>query len=84
MRAVLADHPDEKTISLLAISVSHLEEHWDFELELPLGLKDEAAPPLFAANDIREAVACAICCAARSSRIPHRLPIASPQHVFLL
>src|SRR5712672_488989 len=30
-RAVLADHPDEKTISLLAISVSHLEEHWDVQ-----------------------------------------------------
>jgi hypothetical protein len=28
VRAVLADRPDEKTISLLAISVSHLEEHW--------------------------------------------------------
>ena len=27
VRGVLADHPDEKTISLLAISVSHLEEH---------------------------------------------------------
>ena len=27
VRAVLADYPDEKTISLLAISVSHLEEH---------------------------------------------------------
>src|SRR5271165_4080661 len=27
VRAVLADHPDEKIISLLAISVSHLEEH---------------------------------------------------------
>src|SRR6202011_2174281 len=40
VRAVLADHPDEKTISLLAISVSHLEEHWDVQLELPLGLKD--------------------------------------------
>src|SRR5205823_11421524 len=34
VRAVLADHPDEKTISLLAISVSHFEEHWDLELEL--------------------------------------------------
>src|SRR4029077_20093842 len=45
VRAVLADHPDEKTISLLAISVSHLEEHWDLELELPLGLKDEARRP---------------------------------------
>jgi len=45
VRAVLADHPDEKTISLLAISVSHLEEHWDLELELPLGLEDEPRRP---------------------------------------
>ena len=45
VRTVLADHPDEKTISLLAISVSHLEEHWDMQLELPLGLKDEARRP---------------------------------------
>ncbi len=45
VRAILADHPDEKTISLLAISVSHLEEHWDLALELPLGLEDEARRP---------------------------------------
>jgi DNA polymerase IV len=45
VRAVLADHPDEKTISLLAISVSHLEERWDMQLELPLGLNDEARRP---------------------------------------
>jgi DNA polymerase IV len=45
VRAILADHPDEKTISLLAISVSHLEEHWDVQLELPLGLEDEARRP---------------------------------------
>jgi DNA polymerase-4 len=45
VRALLADHPHEKTISLLAISVSHLEEHWDVELELPLGLGDEARRP---------------------------------------
>jgi DNA polymerase-4 len=45
VRAVLADHPDEKIISLLAISVSHLEDHWDVQLELPLGLKDEARRP---------------------------------------
>jgi DNA polymerase-4 len=45
VRTVLADHPDEKTISLLAISVSHLEKHWDVQLELPLGLKDEARRP---------------------------------------
>src|SRR5450631_525520 len=40
-----SDHPREKTISLLAISVSHLEERWDVELELPLGLADEARRP---------------------------------------
>src|SRR5690242_12777783 len=45
VRAVLADHPDEQTISLLAISVSNLEEHWDVQLELPLGLEDEARRP---------------------------------------
>ena len=45
VRAVLADHPDEETISLLAISVSHLEERWDMQLELPLGLNDEARRP---------------------------------------
>jgi DNA polymerase-4 len=41
VRAALADHPQEKTISLLAISVSHLEKHWRLQLELPLGLEDE-------------------------------------------
>jgi DNA polymerase-4 len=45
VRAVLAEHPDEKIISLLAISVSHLEERWDLELELPLGLGDERRRP---------------------------------------
>jgi DNA polymerase IV len=41
VRAALADHPQEKIISLLGISVSHLESHWDVQLELPLGLEDE-------------------------------------------
>jgi DNA polymerase-4 len=41
VRAVLAEYPDEKSISLLAISVSHLERHWDVQLELPLGLEDD-------------------------------------------
>lgn len=45
VRAILRDHPEEKTISLLAISVSHLEEHWDLALELPLGLADEVRRP---------------------------------------
>jgi DNA polymerase-4 len=34
VRTVLAQHPDEKTISLLAISVSNLEEHPELQLEL--------------------------------------------------
>ena len=45
VRAALADHPDEKTVSLLAISVSHLEKHWKLQLELPLGLEDETRRP---------------------------------------
>jgi DNA polymerase IV len=45
VRAVLAEHRDEKTISLLAISVSKLEKHWDLELGLPLGLQDERRRP---------------------------------------
>jgi DNA polymerase IV len=45
VRTVLADHPEDKIISLLAISVSHLEEHWDVQLELPLGLEDEERRP---------------------------------------
>jgi DNA polymerase-4 len=45
VRTVLADHPCETTISLLAISVSHLETHWDVQLELPLGLADEKRRP---------------------------------------
>jgi DNA polymerase-4 len=45
VRTVLADHPRERTISLLAISVSHLEQHWDMQLELPLGLNDEKRRP---------------------------------------
>jgi DNA polymerase IV len=45
VRAVLADYPDETTISLLAISVSHLEEHTNLQLDLPLGLEDERLRP---------------------------------------
>jgi DNA polymerase-4 len=60
VRAILADHPDEKTISLLAISVSHLEEHWDLELELPLGLADEARRPGSRRGMARWAADCAI------------------------
>jgi len=45
VRGALADHRAEKTISLLAISVSHLEAHAIVQLELPLGLPDEGRRP---------------------------------------
>lgn len=45
VRGVLADHPQERFISLLAISMSHLERSWDLQLELPLGLADERRRP---------------------------------------
>jgi DNA polymerase IV len=45
VRKVLMDHPHEKALSLLAISVSHLEEQPDLQLELPLGLQDEKLRP---------------------------------------
>ena len=45
VRAVLAGHPHEKTISLLAISVSHLEERSGLQLNLPFGLDDEKRRP---------------------------------------
>lgn len=41
----LADNPREKHISLLAISVSHLEKDPLLQLELPLGLANEARRP---------------------------------------
>jgi DNA polymerase-4 len=45
VRGVLIDHPDETTISLLAIAVSNLEAHAVVQLELPLGLEDEERRP---------------------------------------
>jgi DNA polymerase-4 len=45
VRGVLADHPHERTISLLAISVSNLEGDPRVQLELPLGLADEQRRP---------------------------------------
>jgi DNA polymerase-4 len=45
VRGVLADHPGERTISLLAISVSNLDEHGFVQLELPLGLADQGCHP---------------------------------------
>jgi DNA polymerase IV len=45
VRAGLADHPRERTISLLAISVSHLDKQPWLQLDLPLGLADEVHRP---------------------------------------
>lgn len=45
VRAGLAEHPDERTITLLAISVSHLEQERELQLEFPLGLADEKRRP---------------------------------------
>ncbi len=45
VRAVLAGHPGERTISLLAISVSNLGADEDLQLELPFGLADERRRP---------------------------------------
>jgi DNA polymerase-4 len=45
VRGVLADHPEEKTISLLAIAVSNLESDAVLQLELPLGSAGERRRP---------------------------------------
>jgi DNA polymerase-4 len=58
--ALFADHPGETSISLLAISVSHLEENWDMELELPLGLEDDARRPGSRRGMARWAADCAV------------------------
>jgi DNA polymerase-4 len=42
---VLANNLDERTVSLLAISVSHLEEDAQMQLDLPLGLADDERRP---------------------------------------
>jgi DNA polymerase-4 len=45
VRRALADYPQERTISLLAVSVSNLQEHPVVQLDLPIGLKDERRRP---------------------------------------
>jgi DNA polymerase-4 len=45
VRGILADYPDERTISLLAISVSHLETSSVLQLELPLSLAGDERRP---------------------------------------
>ena len=45
VRVALSDYPDEKTVSLLAISLSHLEQHWKLQLDFHLDLKMRSAGP---------------------------------------
>ncbi len=45
VRGALASHPEENTVSLVAISLSGLDERAATQLELPLGLADEPRRP---------------------------------------
>jgi DNA polymerase-4 len=45
VRGLLAGHPRETTVTLVAVSVSGLGEPSSMQLELPLGLADEARRP---------------------------------------
>lgn len=45
VRTALADHRDERTISLLGISLSHLERQPVVQLELPIARSDEGRRP---------------------------------------
>jgi DNA polymerase IV len=45
VRSALADHPCERIITLVAVSVSHLREQAAIQLDLPLGLGDEKNRP---------------------------------------
>jgi DNA polymerase-4 len=45
VRVALADHPEERTITLLAVSVSHLRKQPEIQLDLPFGLSDEKRRP---------------------------------------
>jgi len=45
VRRALADHPREKSISLLGISVSDLDRELEVQMDLPLGLGDEGRRP---------------------------------------
>jgi DNA polymerase-4 len=60
VRGVLADHPWEKSISLLAISVSQLEERPQVQLEFSFGLEDEKRRPGTRKGLARWAAECAV------------------------
>jgi DNA polymerase-4 len=61
VRGALADFPDEKSISLLAVSVSNLEQQHPFlQLELPLHLQDEGCRPGTSKGGARWVADCAV------------------------
>jgi DNA polymerase-4 len=54
--SALTDHPQEREITLLAVSVSQLVDELVLQLELPLGLEDERHRPGTAAGSARWAL----------------------------
>jgi DNA polymerase-4 len=60
VRGVLASHPEEKTLSLLAISVSNLERCPRVQLELPLRLDGEERRPGSRRGTARWVADCAV------------------------
>ena len=56
VRAALADHPRERIITLLAVSVSHLRKQPEIQLDLPFGLPDEKHRPGAAKGIARRSV----------------------------
>jgi DNA polymerase IV len=60
VQGVLAARPQEKVISLVAISVSNLERHPGRQLELPLNLDDEVRRPGSKKGDARWAADLAV------------------------
>jgi DNA polymerase-4 len=60
VRMALADHPAEKMISLLAISVSNLEQDSELQMELSFGLGDERFRPGTKRGMARRAADCAV------------------------
>jgi DNA polymerase-4 len=84
VRSVLRDYPDERTISLLAISASHLGST-DLQLELPFALADDGLRPGTrkgmargrvdrAIDAIRDRFGSEVVFYASSSRAPHSVP----------
>jgi DNA polymerase-4 len=60
VRMALADHPAEQTISLLAISVSNLEQDSELQMELSFGRGDERVRPGTRRGMARRAADCAV------------------------